>query len=75
MVLKVLAMLAIKKRFVTDEENKPIAVQIDIETFHKIEQLLEDFSLGQYIEENDPSDVVSLQEAKTIYAGLRKGKK
>jgi hypothetical protein len=35
-------MLKIRKSVVTDNNNKPIAVQVDIRTFEKMEQLLED---------------------------------
>jgi len=63
-------MLKIKKTYVTDEKKKPIAVQIDIDTYQKIEQLLEDYALGQFIDENDPGETLSLNEAKTYYEKL-----
>ena len=37
-------MLDIKKTFVTDSKKRPIAVQVDIQTFEKMEQLLEDYA-------------------------------
>jgi hypothetical protein len=67
------AMLKIKKKYVTDEKNNPLAVQIDIETFKKIEQLLEDYALGQFILENDPDDALSLEDGKAYYKNLEKG--
>ncbi len=63
-------MLKIKKTYVTDEKKKLIAVQIDIDTYQKIEQLLEDYALGQLIDENDPEENLSLNEAKTYYEKL-----
>ncbi len=63
-------MLEIKKTYVTDSNKRPVAVQIDIETFEKIEQLLEDYALGQLIEENDPEDALSVAEAKVYYESL-----
>jgi len=68
-------MLEIKKTFVTDSKKRPVAVQIDIQTFEKMEQLLEDYALGQFIEENDPSEVLSVTEAKTYYESLVRKKK
>jgi hypothetical protein len=63
-------MLKIRKSFVTDINKNPIAVQIDIRTFEKIEQLLEDYALGQLIEENDPSEYLSVADAKGYYVDL-----
>jgi len=60
---------------VIDSKKRPVAVQIDIETFEKIEQLLEDYALGQFIEENDPADELSLEDAKAVYKEIRQGKK
>jgi hypothetical protein len=63
-------MLDIKKTYVTDSKKRPVAVQVDIQTFEKIEQLLEDYALGQFIGENDPDDVLSVAEAKAYYESL-----
>lgn len=68
-------MLEIKKTYVTDSKKRPVAVQVDIQTFEKMEQLLEDYALGQLIEENDPEDVISVAEAKTYYESLVQKKK
>ena len=65
-------MLKIKKRYLTDENKNPVAVQLDIKTYEKIEQLLEDYALGKFIEQNDPVDNLSLQEAKEFYRKLDK---
>ena len=63
-------MLEIKKTYVTDIKRRPVAVQVDIQTFEKMEQLLEDYALGQFIGENDPEDVLSVAEAKAYYESL-----
>lgn len=65
-------MLKIKKTYVTDENNRLLAVQVDIKTFQKMEQLLEDYALGHLIEENDLSDNLSLEEAALYYKQLTK---
>jgi hypothetical protein len=66
-------MEAIKKKYIVDENQKKIAVQIDIADFEKIEQILEDYALGQLIEENDLKETLDLQEAKKFYDQLDKG--
>jgi hypothetical protein len=63
-------MLQINKVYVTDENKHPIAVQLDIRTFEKIEMLLEDYALGQFISENNPEDSLSVNEAKAYYEKL-----
>jgi hypothetical protein len=60
-------MLKINKKYVTDENKRPFAVQVDIETFEKMENLIEDCALGQLINENDPAERLNLQEAKEYY--------
>ena len=63
-------MLKIKKIYLTDERKRPVAVQVDIKTFERIEQILEDYALGQLINENDPDDNLSLEDAEDYYRQL-----
>ena len=65
-------MLDIKKQYIINEKNNKIAVQIDIETYEKIEILLEDYALGKFIEENDKNDILDINniEDKNIEAIL-----
>lgn len=65
-------MEAIKKKYIVDEDQKKVAVQIDIADFEKIEQILEDYALVQLMKENDPEENLDLQEAKTLYDKLDK---
>ncbi len=65
-------MLRIKKRFIVDERNRPVAVQIDIKTFEEIERLLEDYVMGQLINENDDGDQLTLGDAQSFYSELPK---
>ncbi|MEA3446394.1 MAG: hypothetical protein U9R19_16895 [Bacteroidota bacterium] len=65
-------MLNIEKTYLTDKNKHPIAVQIDINTFEKIEQLLEDYALGKLIDENTPDDNLTVNEAKEFYKKLNK---
>ena len=67
-------MLEIRKKYVADENDQKVAVQLDIETYGKIEQVLEDYALGELIKENKPEDNLSLEEAKAFYKNLKKAK-
>lgn len=60
----------IQKKIVVDENNKPIAVQIDIVTFSKIENVLEDYALGQLIKEVAEDEALELEAAKLYYESL-----
>jgi len=44
-------MLEIRKEYVTTDDNKIRAVLLDIETFERIEEILESYGLGKYMEE------------------------
>lgn len=65
-------MLEIDKKYIVDQNKKAVAVQIDIKTFNRIEQVLEDYALGQLILENSPDEALSLNEAKSFYNKLPK---
>lgn len=66
-------MLEIKKRYVMDEENRPVAVQIDLETFEKIEEVLENHGLIELMGEpgEEPLD---LDDAREYYRLLDKAR-
>ncbi len=63
----------IKKKYIVDEQQNKIAVQIDIADFEKIERILEDYALGQLIKGNDPTEDMDLQAARELYEQLKKG--
>jgi len=65
-------MLKIKKKYVVDEKKRPFAVQVDIATFERMEQLIEDYALGQLIDENNSNDDLTLEEGKIYYQKLIK---
>ena len=60
-------MLEINKQYIVDEKNKKVAVQISIETFEKIEQLLEDYALVQMMMEVEAEPALDLEHAKRQY--------
>ena len=65
-------METIDKKFIIDEHNNKIAVQIPIETFEKIEEVLEDYALFKLIKENEGQEILGLKEAKAYYELLDK---
>lgn len=60
-------MLEIVKKYIVDESNKKLAVEIDIDTFHKIEEILENYGLYQLMKETEDSESLTLSEAKEYY--------
>ena len=62
----------LKKRYVVDEQNRKVAVQLDIETFNKIEEVLENFALARLMEESGDEDVLELNEALAYYGSLER---
>ncbi|MGK7879584.1 MAG: hypothetical protein AB4060_05725 [Crocosphaera sp.] len=56
-------MLKINKHYVLDQNNNPIAVQIPIAEFAKIEEIIEDYGLGKLIEEVENDETLSKKEA------------
>ncbi len=65
-------MLNIKKEYVVADDNQKRAVLIDIETFEKIEEILEEFGLAKYMEKIEEESTLSLEEAKRYYQALEK---
>ncbi|MCG8338611.1 MAG: hypothetical protein MJE63_29235 [Proteobacteria bacterium] len=62
----------IKKQYIFDDENRKVAVQLDIETFEKIETILEDYSFAQLMLKNVSDDSLDLIEAEAFYKTLEK---
>ena len=60
-------MLELKMEYVVTDDNRKRAVLIDIETFEKVEEILESFGLGRYMEEVEDEAVLSLDSAKRYY--------
>ncbi len=56
-------MLEISKSYVLDDDNNPIAVQIPLAEFEKIEEIIEDYGLGKLIEEVENDETLSKKEA------------
>ncbi|WKZ59113.1 MAG: hypothetical protein QY309_14720 [Cyclobacteriaceae bacterium] len=65
-------MLTIKRKYIVNEDDKKVAVQLDIKTFEKIERLLEDYVLAESIKSNKAIDRLTVNEAKAYYQKLKK---
>ena len=63
--------MQIKRQYIVDESNCKVAVQLDIETFVKIEETLENYGLIKLMEAEESDDeVFNLEEAKSYYRTL-----
>jgi hypothetical protein len=62
----------LKRTYIVDEQNQRIAVQIDIETFNRIEEILENYALAKLIKETGNDDALKLDEAIPYYESLEK---
>ncbi len=64
-------MLEIKKSYVVDENQNPIAVQIPLDDFKKIEEVIENFGLAKLMEETDDDELLSGEQAYNYYQSLK----
>jgi len=64
----------IKPQYIVNEKNHKIAVQLDIETYHKIEEVLENYALYHLMQTEDQKDdePLNAEEAKSYYDQLKK---
>jgi hypothetical protein len=62
--------LEIKKQFVVDDKNHKIAVQIDIDTFKEIEDLIENHILAQMIKDSAEDESYDIHNARAYYKQL-----
>lgn len=65
-------MLEIHKSIVVDENQKPIAVQIPIEEFERMEEVIENYGLAKLMDEVADDEQLSVQEAKHFYGSLKR---
>lgn len=68
-------MTAIPRKYITDANNHKQAVIVDLETFRRMESIIEDHDLGKFMEEAEDDEVLSVHEAKKRYKSLKKGLK
>ncbi len=61
----------LKKAYIVDEQNRTLGVQIDIDTFNKIEEVLENYALVQLMKEQN-DEAFDRDEALAYYQSLEK---
>jgi len=66
-------MTAIPRKYIIDAKNQKQAVIVDLETFTRMESIIEDHGLGKYMEEAEGDETLSIHEAKKFYKSLKKG--
>jgi len=66
-------MLAIKKEYVVTDNNKKKAVLVDIDTFSKMEELIENYGLAKFMDEVKNEKNIDLRDAKRHYRAIKKG--
>ena len=64
-------MLKIHKNIVLDENQKPIAVQIPIGDFERLEELIENYGLAKLMDEVKDDERLSIEDAKSYYRSLK----
>lgn len=64
-------MLEINKNYLLDDNQQPIAVQIPIAEFERIEEILEDYGLAQLMEEEEDDQILNKEEALKYIASLK----
>lgn len=67
-------MLKINKCIVVDEDRKPVAVQIPIKEFERMEEVIENYGLAKLMDEVADDEQLSLQEAQHYYGALKQTK-
>ena len=64
-------MLKISKNIVLNENQKPIAVQIPIDEFERLEEIIENYGLAKMMDEARDDERLSFKEAKNYYQSLK----
>jgi hypothetical protein len=64
-------MLELHKRILLDENQKPIAVQIPIEEFERMEEVIENCGLAKLMDEVADDERLTVQEARHFYGSLK----
>jgi len=64
--------MQLQPNYIVDNHNHKIAVQLDIKTYEKITDVLEDYALFKLMDENKNDEKLSLKDARAYYASLKK---
>ena len=63
--------MQLQPNYIVDSHNHKIAVQLDIKTYKKITETLENYALYQFIQDNKNDEKLSLNDAKKYYQSLK----
>ena len=64
-------MLEIHKHYVLDENQNPIAVQIPLPEFERLEEVIENYGLAQLIDEVQDEERLTEEDAYNYYRALK----
>jgi len=65
--------MEIERKYIVDESNRKVAVQVDIATFTKIEETIENYGLIQLMQAQEPDNgLLDLEQARSYYQMLEK---
>jgi len=64
--------MQIHKKIVLDEDQRPFAVQVPIEEFERLEELIENYGLSKLMDEVKDEEKLSVEDAKAIYKSKKK---
>jgi len=64
--------MQLQPNYIVDNHNHKIAVQLDIKTYEKITDVLEDYALFKLMDENTDDERLSLKDARALYNSLKK---
>ena len=64
--------MQLQPNYIVDNHNHKIAVQLDIQTYEKITETLENYALFKFIEENKNDEKLSLKDAREYYNSIKK---
>jgi len=64
-------MLEIHKKIVLDEDERPFAVQIPINEFERLEEIIENYGLSKLMDEVKDEEKLSIEDAKKYYKSLK----
>lgn len=65
-------MLDLNEKYIVNSRQQKIGVQLDMKTFKRLEEVLEDYALAQYMTEVKGEEKLTLNEAKEVYSKLKK---
>jgi len=64
--------MQLQPNYIVNSQNQKIAVQLDIQTYEKIVETLENYALFKFMDENKDSEKLSLKDAKSYYNSLNR---